>query len=62
MVTYQVGTQPSALCRSRALPGGMGRETGVGFTRGQTYVYLWLIHVEVWQKPTQYCEASVLLQ
>ena len=20
-----------------------------------TYVYLWLIHVDVWQKPTQYC-------
>ena len=30
----------------------------MGFRRGQTYVYLWLIHVEVWQKPTQYCEAS----
>ena len=20
-----------------------------------TYVYLWLIHADVWQKPTQYC-------
>ena len=25
-----------------------------------TYVYLWLIHVDVWQKPIQYCKAIVL--
>ena len=25
-----------------------------------TYVYLWLIHVDAWQKPTQYCKAIVL--
>ena len=24
------------------------------------YVYLWLIHVDVWQKPTQYCKAIIL--
>ena len=23
-------------------------------------VYLWLIHIEVWQKPTQYCKAIIL--
>ena len=23
------------------------------------YVYLWLIHVDVWQKPTQYCKAII---
>ena len=27
---------------------------------GGTYVYLWLIHADVWQKPTQYCEAIIL--
>ena len=27
------------------------------FKREGTYVYLWLIHVDVWQKPIQYCEA-----
>ena len=26
----------------------------------RTYVYLELIHVDVWQKPTQYCEAIIL--
>ena len=25
-----------------------------------TYVYSWLIHVAVWQKPTQYCKAIIL--
>ena len=24
-----------------------------------TYVYLWLIHVDVWQKPTQHCKAAI---
>ena len=28
--------------------------------REGTYVYLCLIHVGVWQKPTQYCKAVVL--
>ena len=25
-----------------------------------TCVYLWLMHVDVWQKPTQYCRAIIL--
>ena len=25
-----------------------------------TCVYLWLIHVDVWQKPTQHCKAIIL--
>ena len=24
------------------------------------YVYLWLTHVDIWQKPTQYCKAIIL--
>ena len=28
--------------------------------REGTYVYLWLIHVDVWQKPTQFCKAIIL--
>ena len=35
---------------------------GVGwkFKREGTCVYLWLIHVDVWQKSTQYCKAIIL--
>ena len=25
-----------------------------------TYVCLWLIHADVWQKPIQYCKAIIL--
>ena len=28
---------------------------GGRFQRKRTYVYLWLIHVDVWEKSTQYC-------
>ena len=27
---------------------------------GGTSVYLWLIRVDVWQKPTQHCKAIIL--
>ena len=30
------------------------------FKKKGTYVYLWLIHVAVWQKPTQYYKAIIL--
>ena len=36
-----------------------GRWEGGSRGRG-TYVYLWLIHVDVWQKPTQYGKAIIL--
>ena len=35
---------------------GDGRE----FKREVIYVYLWLIHVEVWQKTTKFCKAVIL--
>ena len=35
---------------------------GIGekFQRERIYVYLWLIHIVVWQKPTHYCKAIIL--
>ena len=35
---------------------------GVGgrFEREGTHVYLWLIHVDVWQKTTEHCKATIL--
>ena len=32
---------------------------GGKFEREVTCVYLWLVHVDVWQKPTQYCKAII---
>ena len=37
----------------------MGQEIGGKFRREEMYVYLWLIHVEVWKK-TKFCKASIL--
>ena len=39
---------------------GTGREIGGGFQRKGIYVYLWLIHVEVWQKTAKFCKAIIL--
>jgi len=40
----------------------VGWEDGRGgrFKREGTYIYLWLIHVVVWQKPIQHCKAIIL--
>ena len=38
----------------------MGRQTGGSFKRERTYVYLWLIHVNVWQKTAKFCKAIIL--
>ena len=37
------------------LEGGVGREVGGRFRKRGTYLYLWLIHVDAWQKTSQYC-------
>ena len=38
----------------------MGWEARGRFKREETFVYLWLIHGDVWQKPTQYYKAIML--
>ena len=39
-------------------PRGVGK--GGRFEREGTYVHLWLIHADVWQKSNQYCKAIIL--
>jgi len=36
---------------------GDGREVQ---EEGSIYIYLWLTHVDEWQKPTQHCKAIIL--
>ena len=38
----------------------MGREMGGRFRTEGLYVYLWLIHAEVWEKTTIFCKAIIL--
>ena len=40
--------------------GGMEWRVGRRFKRERTYVYLWQTHVDIWQKPMQYCKAIIL--
>jgi len=42
------------------LEGWGGGEDGSGLQVGGTRVQPWLIHVEVWQKPSQYCKVIIL--
>ena len=51
------GTQ-TGLCDR--LKGGVGREVGGRPWREGTWVYLWLILVEVRQKATKFCKAIIL--
>ena len=39
---------------------GMGREMGGSFKTEVTYVYQWLIHVDILQKTTKFCKAIIL--
>ena len=38
----------------------MGQDVGGRLKSEGTCVHLWLIHVDVWQKPAQYCKAMIL--
>ena len=51
------GTQ-TGLCDN--LEGWHGMRGGKEVQEGGSYVYQWLIHVDTWQKPTQYCKAIIL--
>ena len=51
------GAQPGAPRQPRRVGWDGGWEEG---SRGrETYIYLWLIHADVWQKPTQHCKAII---
>ena len=43
---------PQSQCSGTTMRGGMGREG--------TSVYLQLIHVDLWKKPSQYCKVIIL--
>ena len=55
---HDAGNPKPVLCDNLLGWGGEGGERGVQ-ERG-AHVYLWLIHVDVWQKPSQYCKVIIL--
>ena len=52
-------TSAQGWCTGKTQRDGMGREVGGGIGMG-THVNPWLIHVNVWQKPLQYCKVISL--
>ena len=38
----------------------VGRVVGGGFRMGETLVCPWLINIDAWQKPSQYCKVIIL--
>ena len=50
---YDTRHLKSVFCNN--LGGGVGRAMGGGFRIEGTHVYLWPIHADVWQRPSQYC-------
>ena len=50
-------TQTQALYQPRGMGWGGRMEGG---SKGEEYVYLWLIHVEIWQKTIQFYKAFIL--
>ena len=56
---YDAGSSNQVLCDN--LKGSEGVEMGGRFKKEGTYVYLWLIQVDVWQKPTNYCKVIIFL-
>ena len=50
-------TQTGALYQP--LEGWGGEGDGREGQKGGIYVYLWLIHIEVWQKTTKFCKAVI---
>ena len=33
---------------------------GGRFKREKTYLYIWLVRIDIWQTPTQHCKAIIL--
>ena len=52
-------TSAQGWCTGKTQRDGMGREVGGGFRWG-THVNPWLIYVNVWQNPLQYCKVFTL--
>ena len=55
---HETGAQ--GWCTGKTQRNGMGREAGGGIRMGNTCKNPWLIHVNVWQKPLQYCKVISL--
>ena len=56
-MAQETQTEAQGLCIN--LEGWDGEGDGREVEREEIYVYLWLIHVEVWQKATKFCKEII---
>ena len=54
---HDAGHTKLVLCVN--LGGWVGREVEAGLG-GREHISLWLIHTDVWQKPSQHCKVIIL--
>ena len=52
---HEPGHAKSVLWENPKGYSAVGNERGGSGLGGGTHVYLWPFHVDVWQKPSQYC-------
>ena len=60
LIKSNLSTFSSMICLLRKFCSGMGWEVEERFKREGTFVYIWLIHFDVWQKPIQYFNTIIL--
>ena len=67
LILYFVSKDSGQICPSALKAGALGQPIGMewggrweGVLGGETYVHLWLILVNVWQKLPQYCKVISL--
>ena len=53
------GTQSWCSATTQREGGGEGGRKGVQDWEG-AHAYLWLIHADIWQNPSQYCKVIIL--
>ena len=57
-IKYQAGHSKPVLWDNPERRGGEGGRREI--QDGETHVHPWVIHVDVWQKPPQYCKEIIL--
>ena len=57
-MVYEAGHPNLVFCDNLEEQGK--EESGRVFKMEETHVYLWLIHIDVWQKPSKYCKPIIL--
>ena len=57
---FAIGLREFKLGLCNKLEGRDGERDGREVQEGGAYVFLWMIHVDIWQKPTEFYKAIIL--